>query len=43
MAPDKLENGPNVVLTSFIAVFLYLSSLSLHIACLFHTQSFQRV
>jgi len=43
MAPDKLENGPNVVLTSLTAGYLYLSSLSLHFACLFHTQSCQRV
>jgi len=43
MAPDKLENGPNVVLTNLIAGYLYLSSVSLHFACLFHTQSFERV
>jgi len=34
---------PNVVLTSLIAGYLYLSYLSLHFTCLFHTQSFQRV
>jgi len=34
---------PNVVLTSLIAGYLYLGSLSLHFTCLFHTQSFQRV
>jgi len=43
MAADKLENGPNVVLTSLIAGYLYLSSLRLHFACLFHAESFQRV
>jgi len=43
MAPDKLENGPNVILTSLIAGYLYLSFLSLYFACLFHTQSFQGV
>jgi len=31
----------NVVLTNFIAGYLYLRSLSLHFTCLFHTQSFQ--
>jgi len=42
MASDKLENGTNVVLTSLIAGYLYLSSLSLHFTCLFHTQSIQK-
>jgi len=43
MVPDKLENGSNVVLTSLIAGYLYLSSLSLHFAYLIYTHSFQRV
>jgi len=42
MAPDKLKNGPNVVLTSSTAGYSYLSSLSLHFACLFHSQSCQK-
>jgi len=32
----------NVVLTSLIAGYLYLSFLSLHLTCLFHTQLFQK-
>jgi len=34
---------PNVVLTSLIAGYLYLSFLSLHFTCLFHSHSFQKV
>jgi len=34
---------PNVVLTSLIAGYLYLSFLCFHFTCLEHTQSFQKV
>jgi len=34
---------PNVVLTSVIAGYLYLSFISLHFTCLFHSQSFHQV
>jgi len=34
---------PNVVLTSLIAGYLYLSFLRLNFTCLFHSQSFQKV
>jgi len=34
---------PNVVSTSLIAGYLYLSFLSLHFTCPFHSQSFQKV
>jgi len=34
---------PNVVSTSLIAGYLYLSFLSLHFTCPFHFQSFQKV
>jgi len=43
MATDKSENGAHVVLTGLIAGYLYLSSRSLHFACLFHSQSFKKV
>jgi len=33
---------PNVVSTSLIAGYLYLSSLSLHFAGVFHSKSFQK-
>jgi len=33
---------PSVVLTSLIAQYLYVSFLSLHFTCLFHSQSFQK-
>jgi len=32
----------NVVLTSLTVGYLYLSFLSLHFTCLFHSQSFQK-
>jgi len=32
----------NVVLTDLIAEYLYLSFLSLHFTCLFHSQSYQK-
>ena len=41
--PISLKMVPNVVSTSLIAGYLYLSSPTLHFTCLFHTQSFQRV
>jgi len=34
---------PNVVLTSIIAGYLYLSFLTLHFTRLFHSQTFQKV
>jgi len=34
---------PNVVLTSLIAGYLYISFLKLHLTCLFHSQSFKKV
>jgi len=34
---------PNVVVTGLIAGYLYISFLSLHFTCLFHSQSFQKV
>jgi len=34
---------PNVVLTSLIAGYLYLTFLSLHFTFVFHSQSFQKV
>ena len=40
--PMSWKTVPNVVLTSLIAGYLYLSFLSLHITCLLHSQSFQR-
>jgi len=52
MEPDKLENGTQHVMkwrqisfvsTSLSAGYLYLSFLSLHFTCPFHSQSFQKV
>jgi len=34
---------PNIVLTRLVAGYLYLSFLSLHFTCLFHSQSFQKI
>jgi len=44
MAPDKIENGArDVVSTSLIAGSSHLGFPSLPFACIFHSQSFQKV
>jgi len=40
--PISYKMVSNVVLTSLISGYLYLSFLSLHFTCLFHYQSFQK-